>query len=81
MALFKTCSYCRSKYKIGESCPNRCREKIQKAKKKKYDKKYDKYKRNKESKKIYSSKQWKTLTKECKARFKGIDVYTYYKYN
>ncbi|EHL18499.1 hypothetical protein HMPREF9630_00224 [Peptoanaerobacter stomatis] len=30
---------------------------------------------------IYHSKEWETLTKLCKNKFNGLDIYAYYKYN
>jgi hypothetical protein len=39
---------------------------------------YDRTKRNKESIAVYHSPVWIRLTEECKRRFKGLDIYSYY---
>ena len=45
----------------------------------KYNLNYDKYYRSNAS--IYKSNRWKKLTKMCKAKYHGIDVYALMKYN
>ena len=42
------------------------------------NKNYDKFSRNKESASFYATGQWKRLTKTCKDKFKGLDIYSYY---
>ncbi|EPY2296336.1 hypothetical protein ACXATC_004029 [Clostridium sporogenes] len=76
--LFKLCPYCGIKVPQGqEDCDNKCKEKRNKLR----NKEYDLYNRDKESTKIYRSKQWIKLTQQCKSKFNGLDIYQLYKYN
>jgi hypothetical protein len=74
--LFKICTICGAKYKIGTQCPNGCSSKA----KKERDKRYDINSRDKTSYAIYHSKGWQKLTELCKAKFNGLDIYQLYKY-
>ncbi|MBO0575116.1 endonuclease [Clostridium botulinum] len=75
--LFKLCPYCGIKVPYDmEDCINKCKEKRNKLR----NKDYDLYNRDKESTKIYKSKQWGKLTQQCKSRFNGLDIYQLYKY-
>jgi hypothetical protein len=59
----KRCEDCEKKYKVNKTEANRI---------------YDKECRDKDSAAIYHSKQWERITDQCKARFKGLDIYSYY---
>lgn len=59
----KYCSECEDKVKETKRDSNRY---------------YDKNIRNQDSKAVYNSKQWNRLTEQCKDRFKGLDIYSYY---
>lgn len=76
MALKK---FCRCGKIIDQSlkyCPE-CSEKVAKNKKD-TTRYYDKHRRNKESKEVYHSKGWDILREQCKAKFNGLDIYSYY---
>jgi len=59
----KYCEECESKVKQNKRDSNRY---------------YDNNIRNKESAAVYQSIQWDYLTTQCKVRFKGLDIYSYY---
>lgn len=76
--LFKLCPYCGIKVPYDmEDCINKCKEKRNKLR----NQDYDLYNRDKESTKIYRDKRWIKLTRQCKSKFDGIDIYQLYKYN
>jgi hypothetical protein len=76
MALIKECRCGKIiDYKL-KYC-NDCESKV-KDNKRSNDKHYDMNLRNKNSKAIYNSTQWDKLTQQCKYRFKGLDIYSYY---
>lgn len=78
MALKKICPMCGTIMSYdSEDCNNKCKEKRNKLR----NQDYDLYNRDKESTKIYKSKQWGKLTQQCKSRFNGLDIYQLYKYN
>lgn len=54
-----------------------CEDKVKQTKKES-NQYYDKNIRNKDSSEIYHSVEWNRLTEQCKNRFKGLDVYSYY---
>ncbi|MBW9154871.1 HNH endonuclease [Clostridium tagluense] len=53
---------------------NDCKNKNKKIR----NKDYDKFSRNKDSASFYASKPWRKVTKSCKSKFNGIDIYEYY---
>lgn len=63
--LYKICCRCGKKIKQGEQC--KCKKKRHRA--------YDREHRNKESASFYHSKAWKELTKLCKLKANGLDLY------
>ncbi|MBR8723228.1 hypothetical protein IX325_001545 [Fusobacterium necrophorum subsp. funduliforme] len=63
--LYKICGRCGKKIKQGEQC--KCKKKRHRA--------YDREHRNKESAAFYHSKAWKELTKLCKLKASGLDLY------
>lgn len=76
MALKRICRCGRTipyELRYCESCSKKYEEY-----KKNNNKLYDRTKRNKESAKVYHSPVWLKLTDECKKKFKGIDIYSYY---
>lgn len=75
--LYKICSTCKERYEYisrNSKCSNGCMDKN----KKERNKNYDKFSRNKDSASFYATGQWKKLTKECREKFKGLDIYSYY---
>jgi hypothetical protein len=58
----------------NKECPNGCMSKGRRFN----NKIYDTYNRNKDSKSIYESKEWKLLTNKCARRFCYIDIYNLY---
>ena len=72
--LYKLCSHCGQRYEHTSKCANGCHDK----QKKESNKIYDKFQRNSESTSIYANGRWKRLTKECKDKFNGLDIYEYY---
>jgi len=54
-----------------------CEAKANKNRREAY-KEYDKTQRNQDSKAIYNSSKWIRLREECKHKFKGVDIYSYY---
>ncbi|NEZ84557.1 endonuclease, partial [Clostridium botulinum] len=76
--LFKLCPYCGIKVPYNQQdCINKCKEKRNKLR----NKDYDLYNRDKESTKIYRDKRWIKLTRQCKSKFDGLDIYQLYKHN
>ncbi len=63
--LYKICSSCGNKIRHDEICP--CI--------KKRGREYDRESRNKVNAKFYNSKEWKKLTRLCKLRANGLDLY------
>ena len=72
--LMKICPRCNKKYEYGSKCPNNCYDKA----KKESQQVYDKIQRKNGD--FYGSMDWVRLTKLCKIRFKGLDIYQLYKY-
>ncbi len=72
--LMKICPRCKSKYQYRKPCPNGCLEKNRKERNKVYDK------TQRKNSSFYKSRQWAKLTRACKAKFNGIDIYQLYKY-
>ena len=64
------CIKCNKKINRGESC--KCSNR---------NKDYDRFERNKETKKIYHSKEWIKLTALCKSKCNGLDLYELYENN
>ncbi|WP_432408628.1 HNH endonuclease [Wukongibacter sp. M2B1] len=58
----------------GKFC-NECAKKYEKEKQEN-NKYYDKYIRK--NKEVYKDKRWTKLTDQCKQRFKGLDIYSYF---
>lgn len=92
--LYKRCSRCGKRLPIGVICecmPKRYKTKYHKTSKQSPDEKqrqkqYDTEKRNKESAKFYSSIAWQKLRETVKQKyrvqeFKGIDIYSFFKFN
>ncbi|GMQ56774.1 hypothetical protein AN1V17_11680 [Vallitalea sediminicola] len=77
MGLVRACRKCGKLIPYKEKYCDECKVKYEFIRKDNM-KVYDKYQRNKDSKRIYDSKEWKALTKLCKDRFQYIDVYQYY---
>lgn len=67
--LTKICGRCGKKYS-SKRC-TACEARRQKQ--------YDRMERNEERAAFYHSNEWQTLTKMCKARSHGIDLYEYHK--
>ncbi|WP_462351188.1 endonuclease [Fusobacterium varium] len=63
--LYKICGSCGNKIKHDEICP--CRKKRGRG--------YDRENRNKVNAKFYNSREWKKLTRLCKLRANGLDLY------
>lgn len=76
MALKKECKCGRIIDYSDKCCPN-CEDKM-KENKKDSQRYYDKNIRNQDSKAVYHSIQWDYLTTQCKVKFKGLDIYSYY---
>lgn len=63
--LYKICGRCGKKIKQKEQC--KCKKSRHRV--------YDRGSRNKESASFYHSKAWKKLTKLCKLKANGLDLY------
>lgn len=76
MALKKECR-CGNIIDYSVKCCPDCADKIKESKRdtQRY---YDKEIRNQDSKAVYHSIQWDYLTTQCKVKFKGLDIYSYY---
>ena len=70
----KICQRCKTVYEYGKSCPNNCYDIAKKESQQVYDKEQRK------NSDLYKGKEWVRLTKICKDRFNGIDIYQLYKY-
>lgn len=77
MALKKCCPKCGRIIDYSAKYCDECSKNVAKSKKDN-NRYYDKNLRNKESTKVYHSKEWDMLTEQCKSRFKGLDIYSYY---
>ena len=73
--IYKICPKCRTKYLVGEKCPNGCLDFA----KKQNDKYYDKYSRKNAD--VYNNRQWERTRLNCLMRYDSICVYSYYKHN
>ena len=62
---YKLCGSCGNKIKIDEVCSCKARR----------DKAYDRERRDKSKANFYHSKAWKQLTKQCKLRDNGLDLF------
>lgn len=76
MALKKQCR-CGKIIDYSMKYCDECEDKV-KQYKKDNNRYYDKNIRNKDSATVYHSVQWNRLTEQCKNRFKGLDIYSYY---
>ena len=70
----KICPRCNKLYEHASKCPNGCYDMT----KKEGQQVYDKIQRKNGD--FYGSMDWVRLTKLCKIRFKGLDIYQLYKY-
>lgn len=78
--LYKVCPTCKEKYEHiskDSKCSNGCMNKA----KSERNSNYDKFSRNKESTAFYATGRWKKLTKICRNKFVGLDIYAYYIHN
>lgn len=73
--IYKICPKCRTKYLVGEKCPNGCLDFA----KKQNDKYYDKYSRKNAN--VYNNRQWERTRLNCLMRYDSICVYSYFKHN
>lgn len=68
MAIYKRCGRCRKRMQVGTIC--QCQNKRYKEE--------DRYKKDTREKQFYSSGHWTMMRDKVRAKYKGLDIYSYY---